>query len=826
MIDSLWGEEFNIEPTQTNAKKIINKIDSPKNPNVVKRTAKSKSMSLEERLRNITQRVYEILGKYKENTVVIKTKDQLVAYIDKAIENGVIAIDTETNNSLDPISCKLMGPCIYTPGMKNAYIPINHIDIHTGERLSWQLTEEDILEQFSRLSAPEHRIEVDIIVHNGKFDYQVLKCTTGYQMKMAWDTLIGAKILNENEQSAGLKQQYIEKIDPSIQKYDIEHLFADVEYAQVDPEIFALYAATDSFMTYKLYEWQKKQFEKLGHERLYWLFLNVEMPIVEVAAEMELTGIEIDKEYGKRLSAKYHKKLEAVETEIANELQQYSAQIAQWRLTTDANYHPPKKSGEGYGKSKNEQLEDPVNIASPSQLAILLYDVLKHPIVDKKKPRGTGEDILEKIDLPICKLILKARGILKLISTYIDKLPSVVSPITNRLHAHFNQLGAGTGRFSSSDPNLQNIPSHEKSIRMLFKASDGCVLVGSDFSQQEPRLLSNYSQDENMINAYKQGKDLYATIASGIYKNDYWDNMEKHQDGSPNPDGKKRRSSVKSLMLGIMYGMGPASLAEAINGTVADAQRIIDDFYEGFPKVKQWIDETYHQARTFGYVEDSWGRRRRLPDVKLPKYTIKIKNEIASTTFNPLLFTSGRLEEGKPKLVEKYEQILEKCRGRKEFEIIKEQALLEGVELHDNSGYISQAERQCVNARVQGGAATMSKKAMINVYRDKVLKDLGFKLLIAVHDELIGECPIENQDAVADRLTEIMRHSADDVCNVPFKCDATIETVWYETDYSDVLVQTYKGLVSGGMTTQEAFDKLCQDNCECTPEKIREFLDL
>ena len=119
----------------------------------MKRTAKSKSMSLEERLRNITQRVYEILGKYKENTVVIKTKDQLVAYIDKAIENGVIAIDTETNNSLDPISCKLMGP-YYTPGMKNAYIPINHIDIHTGERLSWQLTEKDVLEQFSRLSAP------------------------------------------------------------------------------------------------------------------------------------------------------------------------------------------------------------------------------------------------------------------------------------------------------------------------------------------------------------------------------------------------------------------------------------------------------------------------------------------------------------------------------------------------------------------------------------------------------------------------------------------------------------------------------------------------
>lgn len=823
-MDSLWGEEFNIEPTPKKAKKIINKIDSPKAPKIiVEKAVKSKTLPLEERLRLITENVYRILGKYKENTVVIKTKQDFIEYIDKAIENGEIAIDTETNNSLDPISCKLMGPCIYTPGKKNAYIPINHIDHKTGERLPWQLTEEDVKEQFNRLI--ESGTKTQIIVHNGKFDYQVLKCTSGFIMPMYWDTMIGAKLLDENEK-AGLKEQYISKIDPSIEKYSIDHLFENIEYAVVDPEVFALYAATDAFMTYKLKEWQVKQFEKPGHEKLYKLFLNIEMPIVEVAAEMELTGVEIDKEYGKRLSAKYHKKLEAVEDKIKIELSKYDELIKQWRLTDDANFHPPKKTGEGFGKSKNEQLEDPVNITSPSQLAILIYDVLKHPVVDKKKPRGTGEDILEKINLPICELILEARGILKLIGTYIDKLPAVVSPITNRLHAHFNQLGAGTGRFSSSDPNLQNIPSHDKSIRMLFKASEGHILVGSDFSQQEPRLLSNYAQDDNMINAYKEGKDLYATIASGVYNNTYWDNMEHFEDGTPNPEGKKRRSACKSLLLGIMYGRGVASIAEQINGTVKEAQAIVDNFYDGFPKVKKWMDETQTNAKKYGYVEDSWGRRRRLPDIQLPKYTIKLKTEQKPSIFNPLLYCKGILTNKKPAIINKYERILESCKSKRDYESIKEQAEKENVIIQDNSGFISQAERQCVNARIQGGAATMSKKAMIAVYRDTILRDLGFKLLIAVHDELIGECPIENQDLVASRLTEIMKHAADDVCNVPFKCDATIESVWYESDYNDTLINDYNKRVTSGLSKEDVFNQICEEYCECTQSQISHILNI
>ena len=478
-MDSLWGDEFVIPETPKKTKKIIEKVSKPKEVKVVtERTIKSKTVDIHEKIRFIEENVYRILGKYKENTVVIKTKEQLAAYVDAAIANGEIAIDTETNNSLDPITCKLMGPCIYTPGQKNAYIPTNHIDPDTRERLDWQLTEQDIAEEFKRL------IDTLIIMHNGKFDYQVIKCTTGEALKIYWDTMIGARLLNENER-AGLKEQYISKIDSSIEKYNIEHLFEKMEYAIFSPELFALYAATDAYMTYKLYKWQKEQFMLPENAKLYNLFQTVEMPVVTVTAEMELYGVALDTEYASRLSMKYHKKLDAIDIEINEELKKYDDIVAKWRLTPEANFKEQKtnKAGEiTYAKSKNEQLENPIAVTSPTQLAILLYDILKIGVIDKKTPRGTGEPILEKLDLPIAKVILKKRGIEKLIGTYIDKLPECLNPKTGRLHPSFKQIGADTGRFSSNDPNVQNIPSHAKDIRKIFTASPGYMMVGSDFS--------------------------------------------------------------------------------------------------------------------------------------------------------------------------------------------------------------------------------------------------------------------------------------------------------------------------------------------------------
>ena len=363
-----------------------------------------------------------------------------------------------------------MGPCIYTPGRKNAYIPMHHID-RQGNLLENQLTEQDFTKQLIRLLDNN----VKIIMHNGKFDYQVIKCTCGVELPIYWDTMIGVRILNENEMRASLKEQYIDKIDSSQEKYSIEYLFEGLPYAIIDPELFALYAATDSKMTYDLYKWQLKQFLLEDNKKLFSLFMNVEMPVVQVSAEMELTGICIDEEYAQRLSQKYHQKANLVDKKIEVELEKYKDIIAQWRTTDAANFHPkskkPDKNGEyKLQKSKNEQLQDPISITSPTQLAILLYDILDVGIIDSKQPRGTGEEILQKIKLPICDLILEKRGLEKLIGTYIDKLPKCINEKDHRLHAKFNQLGAGTGRFSSSEPNLQNIPSHNKEIRLLFKA--------------------------------------------------------------------------------------------------------------------------------------------------------------------------------------------------------------------------------------------------------------------------------------------------------------------------------------------------------------------
>ena len=500
---SLWGESFDVAPEPQKQKKIIEKAAKPQKvktttEKVIK--SKSSSVSIHDKLRLIKEEVLRILGVYRDQTVVIRTREDLTKYIDAAIVNGEIAIDTETNNSLVPLTCKLMGPCIYTPGQKNAYIPINHVDPDTRELLPNQLTEQDIKEEFLRLT------DTKIIMHNGKFDFEVILCTCDVELEIYWDTMIASRLLDENER-ANLKQQYISKIDPSIEKYSIEQLFEGVEYAIVDPEIFALYAATDAFMTYKLYLWQKEQFAVPGMERLFKLFTDVEMPIIRVCADMELTGIEIDKDYGERLSVKYHKKLEIVDKQIEEEVAKYKDVISRWRITPEANKKEKKinkKGEETWSKSKNEQLQDPPSMTSPTQLAIFFYDVLDVGVIDKKTPRGTGEEILQKIGLPICDLILEKRGLEKIIGTYVDKLPQCVLPETNRLHAHFNQIGADTGRFSSSDPNLQNIPSHLKEIRMLFRGGQ----INTETDVTDNVVEFKLTDDVETINGWKHTEDV------------------------------------------------------------------------------------------------------------------------------------------------------------------------------------------------------------------------------------------------------------------------------------------------------------------------------
>lgn len=511
MTDSLWGDEFQI-PEKPKVKDIVKKIKTEKtqSPDLdekksAEKIVKSKKVSIQDKLKIINEEVIRVLGKQSDNIICIRDKETFHNYITKCINNNIIAIDTETNNSLDPVTCKLMGLCLYTKNEKQAYIPINHRNPDTQELLENQLTENDVKEELERVvSAKTYSI-----LHNGKFDYEVLKCTCDVCINIDWDTMIGAKLLDENEQSAGLKQQYIQKIDNSQEKYSIDHLFNGVEYADVDPSIFAYYAATDSLMTYKLYEWQIDKFKLKDNSKLFNLAKTLEMPLVKVIAEMELAGMEVDMEYGKLLSNKFHNKLDAVDNKLSIELDKLKDKINTWRLTPEANAKSTKRNGEAGGKSKSEMLQNPINLSSPTQLAILFYDVLKAPVVNKKSPRGTGEEDLKAIDkvlkLPICELLLERRELVKLLTTYIDAIPELAKKWPDgRVRTHFNQYGAATGRLSSSDPvNFQNIPSHEKSIRMLFRAKESYRVVEPENNSYTVSNIDSVETPQGFISANK-----------------------------------------------------------------------------------------------------------------------------------------------------------------------------------------------------------------------------------------------------------------------------------------------------------------------------------
>lgn len=273
-----------------------------------------------------------------------------------------------------------------------------------------------------------------------------------------------------------------------------------------------------------------------------------------------------------------------------------------------------------------------------------------------------------------------------------------------------------------------------------------------------------------------------------------------------------------------MYGMGAASLAESIKGTVQEAQEIIDNFYKAYPNVKKWIDETNENAKKNLYVEDYYGRRRRLKDLGLPRYTIRYTNKQENGEFNPLLNCLGLIETKKSPLIEKYTQLANECNYRGQVNKLKEQAAKDGIEIIDNNGFIARAERQCVNARIQGGAATMSKIAMRKVYDNEELRKLGFSIVFQVHDELIGECPAENADRVAEVLSDVMKNCVSDIITVPFKCDADIAPCWYYSEYSSALKEKYDKMLSEGKSPEEAFQYFVDNNSECTEEQLRNMI--
>ena len=697
------------------------------------------------------------LAKYKDNYEIIRTEEQLKEYVDHILENGIYSIDTETT-SLDPITTTIAGFSIYTPGQKAVYVPLNHVSYITMVKTKDQIEMDVATEQLNRL------VDVPAVTFNGKFDYRVIKNQLGVKIKVYYDGYLAGKLLNENEPDGGLKALHAKYCLKGSDAMSFKDLFEGVPFTQVPINTGYLYAARDAEITYELYEFQK-QFLDLNSDRddlrrVAEVFWNIEMAIVPIVGDTEDTGVKLDTEYCQQLSEKYNKLLEEKLQRFYTLCDMYKDEIQSYRIA-----------------SKDSVLSEPINIASPKQVAVLLYDVLKLKSSDDRKPRGTGEEILSKMDHDICDAILEYRGVAKLLSTYIDKMPNELNPKTGRIHCKFNQYGAVTGRFSSSDPNMQNIPSHNNDIRKMFVADEGMYMLSCDYSAQEPRLTAQMCQDEKMIKAYKEGKDLYCEIASIAFGVPYEECMEFRPDGTKNPDGKERRGQAKTIVLGVCYGRQIDSIAEQLGTTRNKAQEIYNRIMAAFPGLYQFMIDSQNMARELGYVDTFWGRKRRLPNMQLPQYEFDVDTS-KSSSFDPLFDDFSEDFGLTEQEIITYTNQLNACRGWKQKQTLVENLKKEGITIKENTMKIADAERQCVNSRIQGSASDLTKKAIYLLGTNKQLQELGFQLLLYVHDEIIAQCPKENVHKVKELLEQDMVNAGSDL-DIPLVCDTEITEGWY-----------------------------------------------
>ena len=811
LLDELGIGEVSHDTIKEQLKK-INKVH-----NVIKKSTNLADLPLGERLDLITTEVYKTLGRYKGFVKLIKSYDELKAYIELAKNCGYLTLDTETNNSLDPLTCKIMGLCLYIPNTKPVYVPMNHTIPGTEMRLDWQVTEE----QAAELLKDAANSNVKFVYHNGKFDIRVCKNTLGFYLPIYWDTMLAAQVIDENEK-AGLKPQYKNHIDPTIGTYNIEKLFAGIPYAWVDPEVFALYAAIDAYDTWTLMQYQLDLLSDPSYSRMLKLITEIEFPTTLVVAKMEDDGIPFDMEFTSKLNDKYNKSMNECYEKLLDMLKPYQQVIDRF-------------IAEG-------KLENPVNFNSPSQLQILFYDVLKVPV--PANGRSTDKDSLKAMDNDFAKMLLEYRHYNKMITSFTSTLPELRSKKDGKIHASFNQMGkeennVRTGRFSSTDPNLQQIPSKEKVMRLMFKASPGYVIVGGDYSQQEPRLLTHLSKDPKLIETYNNNRDLYATIAAEVLHKDYWECMEHWEDGTPNPDGKATRSKAKGLVLGIMYGMGAKLMSSILGVDVEQCKKILAEFYKMFPTIKKYTESVEEKAKALGYVEDYIGRRRHLPDINLPQLTINIHKhpDIDVSSLLDIDNNSKEVKEFKipdpettNKLYEEYNKLMQ---GEYQYNIkdkFKKQLLQDGYsedDFRDNGAFISRASTQCTNATIQGSAATLTKKAMVRIFNDKRLQEIGFRLLIPVHDELLGECPIEHAEECEKLLAKAMIEAAKPECSVNMKVDTYCVKHWYSDEVANGIAEAFHKYLKGDtktntppITEEEAYDKLCKKYSELSRDTV------
>jgi DNA polymerase I-like protein with 3'-5' exonuclease and polymerase domains len=381
-------------------------------------------------------------------------------------------------------------------------------------------------------------------------------------------------------------------------------------------------------------------------------------------------------------------------------------------------------------------------------------------------------------------------------------------------------------------------------------------IIGSDFSAQEPRLTAFMSQDPAMIQAYNEGKDLYCVIAASMFSNKYEDNLEFYPEGTEieldgkkiicghkthlHKAGKERRSAAKTMLLAILYGMSAATAGARMGKSADQGQELMDNFFSKFPRVKQLIDDSKSFLKKHGYVEDWAGRRRHLPEMNLPAYEIKFKDETLNESlgFNPFLSCTNR-EASDPTLdkwrnelnkeIQKYNNKMRRVKPNfvdgdeihnSTYQSLAKRALEDGVLILANTGRRAQAERQCLNARIQGGAASLTKLAMVNIHRSKELKDLMAKLIITVHDEVLVECPEIYADEVEKLLPQVMIDTAKPYITVPMSCDPYNVSRWYCDEAGVSIRDEFKKLEKKGIERDEALKIVISNHPEFPESSI------
>lgn len=662
---------------------------------------KTKALALWSILKEIRREgiIKKMVAEKPENYHLITDMKNFLELMSLIINEKVIAVDTETTGVEVFGASVIVGISLTLPEADyHCYIPVRH----NVEDI--QLKPEIVFKHLKRALEDER---IKKVMHNSKFDVHMLR-KEGIEVQGLWcDTMVAMHLLNENEPSFALKNlatkygRYFGFEDKSM---TYEELFGKGGFENTPLDIGTVYACKDTHLTYKFYTWIMQQFDRLP--QLKELYFNIELPITNICIAMEKKGFLIDLEFA-----------EQYKIELQKEVVELDARIK-----------------EGFGD---------ININSNQQLQKVIYEGWGVPDEYKGSvDASTLKNILQKhVDIEevsYIKDLLKYRELNKLLTTYIEPLPQKISS-DGRLHGSFNQSATVTGRFASNNPNLQNLPYP---ARQMFIAPKDKIIIGSDYSQIEPRFLSHISQDKDFMGAYIEGRDLYSEIASKTFKQP----IEECGDGSV------WRKKAKVVLLGTMYGISSLSLAEQFNLSKEEAEQIYTDFYDSYPTMKQWFESTNAHADEFGFVQTAMGRKRRfLGHTEVAKKFKVIHGKVAR-----------KLKKEKFNIWEEYRN--------------KKVTYSEAKAYQEVAGEYNRVARQSINAVIQGSSADIMKRAMVDIYNHLKTKGDDWNILATIHDEVLIEIPATATPEEILEIAEIQRKAVP--LTVPMKCDVEVSAVW------------------------------------------------